>query len=970
MATALGAFSLGVSAADLPANFVSTDLDNPNYFFIKGARYGRYINGASFKSYAGNISTQCGFERIQTITSTATQYEPAGAVWYFESAGEPGEMTCGDDQTYYMTPVYIRNVTQPGLRFNMLGNRDRMFTEEGTIYYIYSNTQTSGSETVSGFSIMKRNTDGVLRPLNDNDGLNEYNANGGTVGPYKANDVGSMWLFEAADKNKVEGSLTNYIQAEKNSALTLIDLFDSIAGGIAKKQEIINRVNSATTSAEINDIKSELQTSMYTKIDRKVVYIVSNNRPADGKKYLYLDKTDNRFRGADHKCVLGKWQLIYSGSGNEFTLRNIATDTYISAQGGNYATSATSRRNTQYKILLYPHAVKGFTFAFNVNEQSLQIGTADSDYLQSVHVADRTHVSDMAASFSFEAANIDESEIVDGGTYVIRSKRGKRDEDSYHYDAKYPGSLITAYPADRQLARNRVNYPHGAHLEAYAPGSVWTFKKTDNGGYKIYSLIGAQTSEADNKGLVYDEATGRIEVAAGASEFFLREITDDTDDYLINNIYAICTAKEGGKYLRVSETNENGDYFIYAVDEAPANNPNDPASFFIEGIGTIHDGANPEEEYKTYARELHMFKAIAPVFNSDDLDFILAEKEGVDHTAINSVAAANEFMAMGDMTASSRAFLRLHGKMIRLKNRMAIGNSRRWLYSNTSGANSPAALTAASNAENSVWIVELPQGDDEGVSAARMRHASLRNLATGLYLQENLTTGENAAELTLRRRSSLDGKEFFAAITKGYERNMALMMVDNGADVPVYSDNATWGANTSFYAHWAVESAEAAVMPLVTISKTSTDNYVLTATAPSGTTSFAVSSAEWIGKPAIVEIPAQNEPAAYAVTEPVEVDFTNADGAATATLSGLGLAHKTEPRRYAVNFPAGFFAVDGRFTPAMTADVTVEPDPSTGIAEIGENVQAPENVYDLQGRRVLKPAKGLYIVNGVKTLVK
>jgi hypothetical protein len=42
---------------------------------------------------------------------------------------------------------------------------------------------------------------------------------------------------------------------------------------------------------------------------------------------------------------------------------------------------------------------------------------------------------------------------------------------------------------------------------------------------------------------------------------------------------------------------------------------------------------------------------------------------------------------------------------------------------------------------------------------------------------------------------------------------------------------------------------------------------------------------------------------------------------------------------------------------------------STGIAPSTFNFQ-PSAIYDLQGRRVSNPTKGLYIVNGKKVIVK
>ena len=42
----------------------------------------------------------------------------------------------------------------------------------------------------------------------------------------------------------------------------------------------------------------------------------------------------------------------------------------------------------------------------------------------------------------------------------------------------------------------------------------------------------------------------------------------------------------------------------------------------------------------------------------------------------------------------------------------------------------------------------------------------------------------------------------------------------------------------------------------------------------------------------------------------------------------------------------------------------------TGISEVVRDGEKESAIFDLSGRRVAKPAKGLYIVNGKKILVK
>ena len=45
-------------------------------------------------------------------------------------------------------------------------------------------------------------------------------------------------------------------------------------------------------------------------------------------------------------------------------------------------------------------------------------------------------------------------------------------------------------------------------------------------------------------------------------------------------------------------------------------------------------------------------------------------------------------------------------------------------------------------------------------------------------------------------------------------------------------------------------------------------------------------------------------------------------------------------------------------------------DETTGIKSIEDSRSTIENCYDLQGRKVTRPAKGLYIVNGKKVMIK
>jgi hypothetical protein len=68
----------------------------------------------------------------------------------------------------------------------------------------------------------------------------------------------------------------------------------------------------------------------------------------------------------------------------------------------------------------------------------------------------------------------------------------------------------------------------------------------------------------------------------------------------------------------------------------------------------------------------------------------------------------------------------------------------------------------------------------------------------------------------------------------------------------------------------------------------------------------------------------------------------------------------------------GYFQLKGAAVEANSFEMNFEGDVTgiTSVQDSGFRVQGSNAVYDLQGRRVAQPAKGLYIVNGKKVIVK
>lgn len=74
---------------------------------------------------------------------------------------------------------------------------------------------------------------------------------------------------------------------------------------------------------------------------------------------------------------------------------------------------------------------------------------------------------------------------------------------------------------------------------------------------------------------------------------------------------------------------------------------------------------------------------------------------------------------------------------------------------------------------------------------------------------------------------------------------------------------------------------------------------------------------------------------------------------------------------YNVSVPAGFFEDGYELTAAKDFTVSVSSaGATTSISEVGVEAVDAEGIYDLQGRRLVAPVKGINIINGKKILVK
>lgn len=73
----------------------------------------------------------------------------------------------------------------------------------------------------------------------------------------------------------------------------------------------------------------------------------------------------------------------------------------------------------------------------------------------------------------------------------------------------------------------------------------------------------------------------------------------------------------------------------------------------------------------------------------------------------------------------------------------------------------------------------------------------------------------------------------------------------------------------------------------------------------------------------------------------------------------------TTPGTYSLHIPAGFFEDSKSWTPNEAISITWTVSDSTSLASLSVS-STNTQVYDLQGRKVLRPTRGIYIINGRK----
>ena len=147
------------------------------------------------------------------------------------------------------------------------------------------------------------------------------------------------------------------------------------------------------------------------------------------------------------------------------------------------------------------------------------------------------------------------------------------------------------------------------------------------------------------------------------------------------------------------------------------------------------------------------------------------------------------------------------------------------------------------------------------------------------------------------------------------------------------------------------------------------ENHLVKFSHPTGALAVNPEAASSVLRINISAVPAENDVDAQALEPEYTVDMLEEDPADESLL--LRLNQKLDADIYDIDVPAGIFVVGSTPVKGNSSRITI--DQSGGVTGIGEVVAAESGVdviFDLQGRRLSAPVKGINIVNGKKILVK
>jgi glycosyl hydrolase family 85 len=748
----------------------------------------------------------------------------------------------------------------------------------------------------------------------------------------------------------------------------VIDQAGSAIDGTVLAEDLPDAVDNAVNSILIPEVRDQ------------VVTIVNVRREAMGQaKYMTVNPVTKKINTSETITEYGKWLLRrVSDSSEYFRVYNPETQSYVCASNNSIVTTDVNDA-CQIKLVentdgTYP----GTAMRFLNSDNGFNVDTSGNDLCSFGY-------NDGGSSWSFNRVSSSLADLdLTGQTYYrIRSARGQSKNDN---QLGLLG-INTVVENGAAIADN-----HEVICRQDGLGVLWTLHSADDGKVIIrnaaadyegndacYGITGTNpdaTSHSGNNNTLVSATPTPVTIltAKGAKNSVfthterglaiatLVRTGNDSNLYMDHN--STKPIFSGWNQVNNDFPNNGGIYYFELAEDADeviaayksqamannaavrANNNVDYVLTLAPNVPALYDGVDTEA--------LSAVKVAAP----DIADVKTANAAAT--AEVDGLDALNAALAKVDEVLASRWF--------------AVRNVRSTDHllslTTTNGTSKPQYQVSAEgttvNTLNHIWKL-VPAGNNTyklynyGIHK-NLGHKNVRNTALEF---EDVDAG---SAYTMERGPLWDKVNSVAFRMPESTPQGDNLLFDDKDNSRMVSWSALAAGNTG--AQWVIELIDFEPAKSVAVSgyKHETEGWKLTFTGE------GLVKTEGLGAHHSLvygNTPAKEENAVE--TYALDGETTVAPDASNITVDG-GVATLTlidaEDGNYTINVPAGFFTVNNKLSEPFSADVTLKDGVVTSISEVMPAADVEAEYFDLNGRKVLNPAGGIFIVRKGDKVIK
>lgn len=779
-----------------------------------------------------------------------------------------------------------------------------------------------------------------------------------------------IFVIDATQNNNLSGSahccefyLYDVTQQEKDltslktETIGKLELYNAFAPQSAI-ESATSAINAATTTEEITN-------ALYSVVeyaDEQLVSIRNGRRArtnASSGSYMTITSA-NKVNTSATVNNRSKWQLRRVSGTEYFRIMNLETKKYISDE--NVANcNANEAGAVSIKLVKNTNDTDpGIALAYG-NGKGMNLNSGQGD------LEDYNH-NDGGSSWQIAIITTPASELTEGW-YAIRNHRGICSSQEI--------SLLGVRSADM----DGLNPEVAGRAASY--GSYWKIIPVEGGGWKIKNLI------TEDKELGADGKKAKM-LDEGMT-LYVRDINDWTNPAPIKSRNAV--AISSGSIA--SSANDCIDMSYEGVLKVNDWKPISEANLGVTSYGTVYffeavsesDVEQARQDYITYAQSIRNVESY-----NNDLDeskslyshMPVLWGEGVEDELFESAKLADDAnLGINDIATANKVLVKDYSGVIPDE----INSKKNAIYAQANALLDNKYIALRAGNKNTVHmaapttgqaITNIETGEDTSVSDIRavwqlvgngIGTYKLRNHATGTYLIHQparttaITLGEEGVDLELVFHESLQNNVISFQMPNTDEDAHQLVFNDYANDNNGNVNRLTLWSKTSDNnagAQWTVSLIDAAEMDTHFEMNLDSDGVIVMSPIEEGS---SIALTEGLGDHHVISVAPTTARVSSSQIAKDNVRITN--GAATFTLPS-----ELEDGQYAVNIPMGYFNVNGKLTEPINYVLTLSDGEATAITNIEVEDCSNVEYFDLNGRRILSPVKGLYIKRCGKNVSK